>query len=285
MPQETKEFLIITGLSGAGKTQASKVFEDMGYFCVDNLPAPLIISFAELLIHSESAINKVCLVMDLRGEFFLNHLSKSLSFLEKSEISYEVLYLEASDDVLVQRFKEARRQHPQNLSGDILEGIGIEREKLRELKALSNMVIDTSKKKIGDLRNQIFELWGKSNTEFSISITSFGYKYGIPIDIDLLMDVRFLVNPYYEPNLRELTGRDERVRDYVFQSKEAEAFLESYTNLLLMLLPQYKQEGKKHLSIAIGCTGGKHRSIATVIRLADKLRKNGYPVTVRHRDN
>lgn len=195
------------------------------------------------------------------------------------------MYLEASDDVLVQRFKEARRQHPQNLSGDILEGIGIEREKLRELKALSNMVIDTSKKKIGDLRNQIFELWGKSNTEFSISITSFGYKYGIPIDIDLLMDVRFLVNPYYEPNLRELTGRDERVRDYVFQSKEAEAFLESYTNLLLMLLPQYKQEGKKHLSIAIGCTGGKHRSIATVIRLADKLRKNGYPVTVRHRDN
>lgn len=285
MTQEKKEFLIITGLSGAGKTQASKVFEDMGYFCVDNLPAPLIISFAELLIHSESAINKVCLVMDLRGESFLNHLSESLSFLKKSGICYEILYLEASDEILVQRFKETRRQHPQNLSGDILSGILIEKEKLRELKALSNVVIDTSKKKISELRNQILETWGKNKEQFSISITSFGYKYGIPIDLDLLMDVRFLINPYYEPNLRELTGRDIKVRNYVFKSKEAEEFLESYTNLLLMLLPQYKQEGKKHLSIGIGCTGGKHRSIATVIRLAENLIYHGYQVTIRHRDN
>lgn len=285
MARDNRTFLIVTGLSGAGKTQALKVFEDMGYFCVDNLPAPLVISFAELLIQSENSINNVCLVMDLRGESFFNHLAGSLSFLKKSGIDYEILYLEASDEVLVQRFKEARRQHPQNLTGDLLKGISIEREKLQELRALSNVIIDTSKKRINDLKNQILETWGGDKESFSVSITSFGYKYGIPIDIDLMMDVRFLRNPYYDLALRDLTGRDERVRDYVFQSESALEFLELYTNLLLRLLPQYKNEGKKHLSIGIGCTGGKHRSIATAIRLSENLCKFGYQVTVRHRDN
>ena len=280
-----KHFIIITGLSGAGKTQASKVFEDMGYFCVDNLPAPLILSFADFLLHSQSAIEKVCLVMDLRDESFLSHLSDSLGALIKAGISYEILFLEASNEVLVQRFKENRRQHPQNVSGNLLEGILLERHKLKILRGLANIVIDTSRKQVSDLRETIIETWKNGKDDFSITITSFGFKHGLPIDNDIIMDVRFLKNPYYEASLRELTGRDIRVREYIFSYDASIKFLNDYTDLLLSVLPQYRQEGKRHVSIGIGCTGGKHRSIATVILLADNLTKQGYYVNVVHRDN
>lgn len=280
-----KHFLIVTGLSGAGKTQALKVFEDMGYFCVDNLPAPLISRFAELMVQSEGNISKACLVMDLRGESFLSGLSESLEVLEKMGIEYEVLFLEASDQVLVQRFKETRRQHPQNPTGDILEGILIERKKLQTLRGMANIIIDTSRLKTNELRQEILNQWKNGHDDFSVSITSFGFKYGNPIDADILMDVRFLKNPYYVPELRPLTGRDQAVRDYIFNQEIAKKFLADYSKLLLELLPQYRKEGKTHLSIDIGCTGGQHRSVAVAVELAKVLEDAGYKISVRHRDN
>lgn len=282
---EQMEFVIITGLSGAGKSQAIKVFEDMGFFCVDNLPAPLIPKFAELCRQSEGKVRSVALVIDIRGDLFLDELNDSLAQLEEMKVEYQILFLEASDEVLVSRFKETRRNHPLNPTGAIGEGIKLEREKLSDLRGRANQVLDTSRLKSAQLREEIRQQWGDQQTKMNVTILSFGYKHGIPMDTDLLMDVRFIPNPFYIPHLRALTGREKPVQDYVYAQKETEEFLERFGGLLLFLLPNYIKEGKTHMMLGIGCTGGQHRSVALAIKLGEILRNNGYNVTVRHRDS
>lgn len=285
MSQAEKNFLIVTGLSGAGKTQTSKALEDIGFFCVDNLPAPLITRFAELILQSEGNINKVCLVVDLRGESFLDGIDDALAHLRALGISYQIIFLEASDEVLVRRFKETRRSHPQNPGGSLLSGIHTERKKLEHLRSVADTIIDTSMYSNKDLRSALLAKWNNDRSHMSVSVTSFGFKFGVPIDADIIMDVRFVTNPYYVPALRELTGRDCAVQDYIFSSKEATQFLKKFTELLLDLLPLYMEEGKSHLSIGIGCTGGQHRSIAMAIALAKNIEAAGYRTMVNHRDH
>ena len=278
-------FVIITGLSGAGKSNAVKVFEDMGYFCVDNLPAPLIPKFAELCRQSDGKVSKIALVIDIRGDLFLDELHHNLKELNDMEINYQIIFLEASDDVLIQRFKETRRYHPLNPQGTISEGIRLERQKLSELRGRADKIIDTSRLKASELRQELRTQWAEFSDTLSISIITFGYKHGIPIDTDLLMDVRFIPNPFYIPELRPLTGRDPAVQDYVFRSVECQEFLQKYMDLLKFLLPNYSKEGKTHLTIGIGCTGGQHRSIALGIKIGQLLQQEGYAVNVKHRDN
>ena len=276
-------FVIITGLSGAGKSNAVKVFEDMGYFCVDNLPAPLIPKFAELCLQSDGKVSKIALVIG--GDLFLDELNHNLDELRNMDIPYQILFLEASDDILIQRFKETRRNHPLSPQGTISEGIRLERQKLSELRGRADKIIDTSRLKASELRSELRTQWAEVSDKLSVSIITFGYKHGIPIDTDLLMDVRFIPNPFYIPELRPLTGRDPAVQEYVFRSKECQEFLQKYTDLLKFLLPNYSREGKTHLTIGIGCTGGQHRSIALGIKIGQILEQEGYPVNVKHRDN
>ena len=278
-------FVIITGLSGAGKSNAIKVFEDMGYFCVDNLPAPLIPKFAELCLQSDGKVSKIALVIDIRGDLFLDDLNHNLDELHNMDIPYQILFLEASDDVLIQRFKETRRNHPLSPQGTISEGIRLERQKLSELRGRADKIIDTSRLKASELRSELRSQWAEFSDKLLISIITFGYKHGIPIDTDLLMDVRFIPNPFYIPELRPLTGRDPAVQEYVFRSAECQEFLQKFTDLLKFLLPNYIKEGKTHLTIGIGCTGGQHRSIALGIKIGQMLEQEGYPVNVKHRDN
>jgi len=279
----TKQLVIITGLSGAGKSNAVKEFEDMGFFCVDNLPAPLIPKFAELCI-SSGQIDKMALVIDIRGGMFLNELDNSLQMLTEMEIDYNILFLEASDEVLISRFKETRRNHPMS-NGSLAESIQEERKKLSELRGKADRIIDTSRLSNRQLRDIIGDEWYGEKRKMSVTIMSFGYKHGVPGDMDLLLDVRFLPNPYYIPELKALTGRDAAVRKYVMDSAVSQAFLQKYTDLLLFLLPHYIAEGKSHLTIGIGCTGGQHRSITLAIEVGNILRENGYEVLIKHRDN
>ena len=278
-------FVIITGLSGAGKSNAVKVFEDMGYFCVDNLPAPLIPKFAELCVQSDGKVSKIALVIDIRGDLFLDELNHNLDELRTMNIDYQILFLEASDDVLIQRFKETRRNHPLSPQGTISEGIRLERQKLSELRGRADKIIDTSRLKASELRAELRQQWAEFSDKLSVSIITFGYKHGIPIDTDLLMDVRIIPNPFYIPELRPLTGRDPAVQEYVFHSAECQEFLQKFTDLLKFLLPNYSKEGKTHLTIGIGCTGGQHRSIALGIKIGQILTDEGYTVNVKHRDN
>ncbi len=279
-------FVIITGLSGAGKTLAVWSLEDLGYFCVDNLPPALIPKFAELCQQAEGRINKVALVIDIRGRRFFDDLFQALEELKKQGYPYEILFLEASTEVLVKRFKETRRRHPLSSQGRLLEDILIERERLEEVRGIANKIIDTSELSPSQLKNQIIELYGPGNEKVRLHITvmSFGYKYGIPLDSDLLIDVRFLPNPYYQKDLQLKTGCDPEVQEYVFKSPLATEFLNKYNDLLHFLLPHYVSEGKTHLVIAVGCTGGKHRSVAIANRLGEALTQKDYQVTVRHRD-
>jgi len=280
-------FLIITGLSGAGKTQAVRSLEDLGFFCVDNLPPSLIPKFAELCTQSKGKVNKVALVIDIRGGEFFDDLFAALEDLKAMGIYYEILFLEASNEILVNRFKETRRRHPLSAEGGgVMEGIKLERERLQELRGRANKIIDTSELKPNQLKEEIQGLWGKNGKEkiLSITVMSFGYKYGIPLDTDLLVDVRFLPNPYYIPELKALTGSDKEIQDYVFKSPISQEFIDKYYSLLNFLIPNYITEGKTHLVIAIGCTGGRHRSVALANRLGQLLQNDKYQVTVKHRD-
>lgn len=278
-------FVIITGLSGAGKSNAIKVFEDLGYFCVDNLPAPLIPKFVELCLQSNGKVNKIALVIDIRGDLFLNDLDHNLKELDMMHIPYQILFLEASDEILIQRFKETRRNHPLSPQGTISEGIALERQKLSELRGRAHKIIDTSRLKTSELRSELRSQWAEFSTALSVSIITFGYKHGIPMDTDLLMDVRFIPNPFYVPELRPLTGRDAAVQEYVFHSPITQEFIQKFSDLLKFLLPNYSKEGKTHITIGIGCTGGQHRSIALGIKIGQILEQEGYLVNVKHRDN
>lgn len=258
------KLVIITGMSGAGKTIAVQSMEDLGFFCVDNLPPVLIPKFAELIEQSNGKIGKVALVIDLRGREFFTSLSESLRFIKENyTLSYEILFLDATDSILVQRYKESRRKHPLASDGAPLEGIHHERKLLEELKGLATQVIDTSSLKPIQLKESIVARFNNLDTDMlSLNVISFGFKYGIPIDADLIFDVRFLPNPHYIESLRANTGQDADVYEYVMKWTETQEFLIKLLDMLHFLIPQYKKEGKSQVVVGIGCTGGKHRSVA-----------------------
>ncbi|WP_297636179.1 RNase adapter RapZ [uncultured Clostridium sp.] len=277
-------FVIVTGLSGAGKTEATRSLEDLGYFCVDNLPPQLIPKFAEAC---RSSLEKVAIVTDIRGGIFFDDLFESLRYLKNNEIKYEILFLEASDEVLVKRFKEARRSHPLSPKARVLTGITEERHKLREVKDRADQIVDTSKYKIADLREKINELFGTAkewDKELSITVLSFGFKYGIPVDSDLVFDVRFIPNPFYIPELKAFSGNDEPVREYVLKQEETKGFIERLDDMIKFLIPKYTKEGKRQLIISIGCTGGRHRSVTIANKVYEMLDAAGYKAGIEHRD-
>ena len=281
------KYVIVTGLSGAGKTQAIWCLEDLGFFCVDNLPPTLIPKFAELCAQSEGKVNKIALVVDIRGGGFFDAVYESLESLQDIGIKCEILFLEASDETLVRRFKESRRPHPLSPEhGTILDGIREERAKLEELKGKAHKIIDTSELTNRQLKEQITTLFGAGNEDqnLKINVISFGYKYGIPLDADLVFDVRFLPNPHYIDELRPLTGNDKKIQDYVLDSPISKTFMRRFYSLIKFILPHYVKEGKTSLAIAIGCTGGRHRSVTLANKLADLLDSKHYNISKRHRD-
>lgn len=277
--------IIITGLSGAGKTHAIRALEDLGYFCVDNLPPALLTKFTELMKQADN-ITRVALVIDIRGGRFFDDMFQALQDLRNQGIAYEILFLEASTEVLVNRFKETRRRHPLSNQGRLLEEILLEKERLEELRGIANKIIDTSAMTTSEFKNQMNELYGPQDDKgrMNITVMSFGYKYGIPLDADLVIDVRFLPNPHYIPEMRGQTGLDKDVIEYVFKSPITTEFITKYVDLLKYLLPNYLNEGKTHLVIAIGCTGGQHRSVSLANAIGEMLSDSEYKVSVRHRD-
>ncbi|MEW9121151.1 MAG: RNase adapter RapZ [Thermotaleaceae bacterium] len=281
------KFVIITGLSGAGKSQAMKSMEDMGFYCVDNLPASLMPKFAELCFHAMGDIDKVALVMDIRGGRFFDDLFETLDTLQRTGYDYEILFLEATDDVLIKRFKESRRDHPLSPGGRLIEGITAERKKLAPLKEKADYIVDTSNLTPTNLKEEIHQIFleGVKKRNLTISILSFGFKKGIPLDADLVFDVRFLPNPHYIDDLREFTGNDQNVRDYVMKWPESIAFVEKLEDMIDFLLPLYIKEGKSQLVIGIGCTGGKHRSVTIANILYETLKEKGHRVMINHRDS
>ncbi len=280
------EFVIITGMSGAGKSQAMKAMEDIGYYCMDNLPPTLLPKFAELCYQSKGTIDKVAVVVDIRGGIFFEDLFNSLEELKKKDIKYRILFLDAEDSVLIKRYKELRRPHPLNPNGRIIEGIVEERALLEDVKNRADYIIDTSKLTIGMLKEEIAKIFveGKELRRLTISVVSFGFKHGILLDADLVFDVRFIPNPYYISELRDLTGEDKAVKDYVFAWEQTNTFMEKLLDMLEFLIPYYIKEGKTQLIIGIGCTGGRHRSVAIANKIVDKLKGKGHRAVVSHRD-
>lgn len=281
------EFIIISGLSGAGKSKAASFMEDMGFFCVDNLPAPLIPKFAELGMAGTGEYDRVVLVTDVRSGTNFSALFQSLEALKEMKCPYRILYMDASDDVIIKRYKETRRSHPLAEECDSLEGaIALERRMLAPLRERAEFVVDTSDLSTAKLRGELLRLFGRGSQEgaMTVSVTSFGFKHGLPREADLVFDVRFLPNPYYVQELRPRTGLDDGVRDYVFSGGAAGEFLEKLQDLVGFLLPKYVEEGKTALVVAVGCTGGHHRSVAIAHALAAYIRGRGYPVTESHRD-
>ncbi|GAB6153283.1 RNase adapter RapZ [Desulfosporosinus burensis] len=286
MNKKGLELIVITGLSGAGRTQAMQSLEDQGFFCVDNLPPTFLVKFAELCAQSRGKVSKAAIVCDLRGGEFFSSLSEALANLEKEGFRLEVLFLDASDETLIRRYKESRRRHPLSPHGRVLDGIQAERQQLEELRIRADNIIDTSDLSAQQLRSQVADLFCKAQglDQMAVSVISFGFKYGIPMDADLVMDVRFLPNPYYVEALRPLTGEHTLVRDYVFGNQMAQEFMEKYLGLLEYILPNYIKEGKTHLVIGIGCTGGQHRSVAIAERVGQFLTERNYSISVKHRD-
>lgn len=279
-------FVIVTGLSGAGKSQAIRCLEDLGFFCVDNLPPALLPKFADLCYQTEGKRDSVALVIDIRGGRFFDDLFESLNLLKMQNYKYEILFLDASDDVLIKRFKESRRSHPLALDGRILDGVNEERIKLAEVKSKSDNIIDTSNLTPRELKEEIIHIFveGKKFEGLIISVVSFGFKYGIPLDSDLVFDVRFLPNPYYVEVLKKQSGKDEPVKEYVLRWSEAKQFLHKVIDMAEFLIPYYIKEGKTHLVISVGCTGGRHRSVVISNEIHELLKKNGHRVIVDHRD-
>jgi len=284
-PQGSVQFVIITGLSGAGKSAAMRSFKDLGYFCVDNLPPELIPKFAEMCRRAGSNLRRVALVSDVRGGKFFDHLFDALGELERVGFQYTILFLEASDEVLVKRFHETRRRHPLLPEAGVLEAIREERRRLQELRGRAHRVLDTSDMTPHELKEAIGRLFAANAVEgMTVTVMSFGFKHGVPIDADLVLDVRFLPNPFWVEDLAPLTGNDPDVEEYVFKWPVARRFLEKTTEYLDFLMTQYAQEGRSHVLIGIGCTGGRHRSVAMAKRLGGFLRGRGLPVSVQHRD-
>lgn len=280
-------FVIVTGMSGAGKSTALKMLEDMGYFCVDNLPIPLLPGFVQMLQNTDTEMKKVALGLDVRSGQDLSGLKENLEAMDRDRIGYEILFLDANDAVLVKRYKETRRQHPLSGSGRVDTGIAKEREKILFLKMKATYILDTSKMLTRELRIELEKIFvdGQSFCNLYITVMSFGFKYGIPQDADLVFDVRFLPNPYYIDTLREKTGNEAEVQDYVMQNDKGRIFLDKLKDMMEFLIPNYILEGKNQLVIAIGCTGGKHRSVTLANALYQILdQEENYGVRIEHRD-
>lgn len=278
------KFLIITGLSGSGKTVFSNLLEDLSYYCVDNLPAKLIPTFVDLWKKKEVELDKVALVVDIREAGFLTEFPKVWEEIKK-RISPKLIFLEATDEVLVKRFSESRRPHPISGEKSILEGVQLERERLEGIKKMADEVIDTTTTTIYQFREILLNRFEREKTQkMRISVVSFGYKYGIPIDSDLVFDTRFLPNPFYIDKLRDKTGKKKRVKDYVLDTAETKKYLEKLYNFVEYLIPNFIKEGKSYLTIACGCTGGKHRSVIIAEKLKEFLRKRNYDIRIYHRD-
>lgn len=279
------ELVIITGMSGAGKTVAIQSFEDMGYYCIDNMPPNLIPTFLKL-IQSVHKFDKLALVMDLRSQLFFQEIYDAIEYVEdKTAIESRILFLDATDEELVSRYKETRRSHPLAKQGRTIDGILEERNFLNEIRLRAGECIDTTHTTPRELRQQLMDKFGEKEAEpFHVELISFGFKNGLPIDADIVMDVRFLPNPYYDEELRPLRGTDEEVYDFVMRQPETEDFYNLFMDLINYTLPGYRREGKSSLTIAIGCTGGHHRSVALIERMAKQIEAAGYPVNITHRD-
>lgn len=262
--------LVVTGLSGSGKSTALRALEDSGYFCIDNLPVPLLGKLVELA-EQAGDMSRIAVVVDAREGRFLGDLPKAISDLRKRAARVEVLYLDAADEVLIRRYSETRRRHPLSPDGSVVGGIAEERRVLRELRDLADEAVETSSLTVHDLKGLIQARFGSESTELSVALLSFGFRYGIPLQADLVFDVRFLPNPYFVPELRPRTGRDSEVSSYVLDRRETQDFLAHATQMISFLLPLYRREGKSYLTIAVGCTGGKHRSVAVARALARRL--------------
>lgn len=279
------QVVIITGMSGAGKTVAVQSFEDLGYFVIDNMLPNLAEKFADV-IQNAAEFDKMAMVMDSRSQEFYDQILPCIQRLKsRTDLQVEILFLDASDVELVSRYKETRRLHPLSRQGGVLEGIQKERALLSDLKSQADVVIDTTELTPRNLRVRIDDYFGDGQTSsFFVEVMSFGFKYGLPLDADIVMDARFLPNPFYLPELKHLTGNDQPVQDYVMQSQLAKDFYSHLKALLKVALPGYIQEGKSSLTIAIGCTGGQHRSVTIANQLNQDLRKDGYAVNLHHRD-
>lgn len=279
-------FLIVTGMSGAGKTSVLKFLEDINFFCVDNIPPALLPKFAELCYEQKGEIERVAMGIDIRGGRLFDDLFEVLSDLQKKGYEYEILFLDASDAVLIKRYKETRRSHPLSGNGSIQEGIQKERQMLRDVKSRATYIIDTSQILTRQLKEQINRIFveNQSYENLVITVRSFGFKYGIPADSDLVFDVRFLPNPFYVQELKELTGNDAPVSEYVMRCEESRIFLDKLVDMLRFLIPNYIKEGKNNLVISIGCTGGKHRSVTLANALYRALEADKHTVLLNHND-
>lgn len=280
-------FVIVTGMSGGGKSTALRMLEDVGFYCVDNLPVPLIEKFVELIAMPNSEVGKVALGLDVRADQPFEDAQKVLEKLKENGYSFEILFMEASDQVLLKRYKETRRMHPLSPDGRVEDGILKERKILQDIRSKADYVIDTSKLLTRELKEEIDRIFVKNEEYNSLMITilSFGFKHGIPADADLVFDVRFLPNPFYIDELKYKTGNDKEVQDYVMSFPEAETFIDKLCDMLSFLIPNYVKEGKYQLVIGIGCTGGKHRSVTLANRLYNRLKNKGnYGLKIAHRD-
>lgn len=281
------DVVVITGMSGSGRTQALHVFEDMGYFCIDNLPPRLILQLAELVGINSGVGRHLAVTCDLRSQGLFDEISDSLTALREHELSCKVVFLDTADEILMRRYDENRRRHPLAQPGESLAStISRERAQLAAVRDASDLVIDTSHMKVRELRRRLRRAFSELTDQqlMEVSVFSFGFKHGMPVEADLMIDVRFLPNPFYDPKMRALTGNDKLVSDFVLQNPVTEKFLEAWWSLLDVAMPGYVAEGKSHLSIAVGCTGGQHRSVAIANATAAYLERGGYHVSLSHRD-
>ncbi len=285
-PDAPRQLVIVSGASGSGKTQALKCLEDLGFFCVDNLPPALFPKFAELCAQRGGDVRNIALGIDIRERGFFADFFDNLSRLKKSAYSVELLFLEASDAVLTRRFSESRRPHPLLPQQPVIEGIQLERQQLQELRSGADRVLDTSDMTVHELRDWMARHFSDVDPKqaMRVSLLTFGYKFGVPYDADLVFDVRFLQNPNFVPELKDLTGEHEEIQRYVFENKEAEGFLQHLQNLFVFLFPLFEKERRSYLTVAIGCTGGRHRSVAVALRLQQVFVSLGHDVQIRHRD-
>ena len=278
--------VIITGLSGSGKSTALRALEDIGFFCVDNLPVVLLPKFLDITTLSSPEIDRVAMVMDLRERSFLDKYQRIFTRLKDKGYKIDILFLESSDDSLLHRFSETRRIHPLSEKGPIMEGIRLEREKLLSLKQMADKIIDTTSINVHQLKDIVQRHFLPSSgcNKMVVNVTSFGYRYGLPADADLVFDVRFLPNPYFVENLKNFDGHHAAVKDYVLKNKESKKFLEKILDLMALLIPLYEKEGKVRLNVALGCTGGKHRSVVMANELSSYFSAMKYMVNLNHRD-
>ncbi len=281
-----KEIFIITGLAGSGKTTAIKVFEDSNFYCVDNMPIDLLPHFFEIISNEINIKTKYAFVMDLRTQEFLNKYEKIFNDLGKNDYQFKILFFTAKEEVLIKRYSETRRKHPLHKT-NLLDALKKEKKALLKLQKMADEVIDTSNLTTHQLKSRVAEIVSEKDDidkKMKITIASFGFKYGIPYDVNNIVDVRFITNPFFIPELKNLTGKDEKVVSYILEDKRTELFLKQYKTLLNFLIPEYKKEGKSYLKIAIGCTGGVHRSVAIAENIYDDIKKNHKNIEIKHRD-